>query len=151
MEQVTTYTVKARNAPGLWVFKYHLNGALSRFEVLDGNLTQKQINWFFHDGNFPATETAMKTVWIPKGKANFEITMSLPELTFENLWNLYGNKVLRVKAEQAFKKIKPADVIKCFLAIPGYNRYLARKNTAKAHLSTFINKQYYEDDWQKAA
>lgn len=148
-ENFTTYTVKSKNSTTVWRFKYHLNGALNEFKVLEGIPTEKQFDWLFKQGKFPYYETQIKD-WEKKLKDNFEILKGEPELTFEALWNLYNLKVKRIESEKAFKKLKEAEVIKCFLAVPGYDKYLQKRQTGKAHLSTFINKRYFEDDWTKA-
>lgn len=148
MQQLITYTVKSKNSANVWVFKYHLNGTLAMFEVLDGLLSEKQINWLFRLGHFPYIEDQMKE-WQKKLKENFDISVGTPDLSFDALWNAFDNKVKRVAAEKAFSKLKEADVIRCFLSIPGYNKYLARKGTAKAMLSSYINGGYYVDDWGK--
>lgn len=151
MEQLTTYTVKSKQSGYIWIFKYHLNGDFKSFEILDGTLSAKQIKWLFSGLNFPATESTMQIEWMGKTlKDNFEIIKAAPILNFENLWNLYGNKVSKFDAEKAFNKLNDADKIKCFLAIPGYKKYLAKKGTGTAHLATFIHRQYYNDDWSKA-
>ncbi|MDX6187969.1 hypothetical protein SGQ83_01290 [Flavobacterium sp. Fl-318] len=151
MEQLTTYTVKSKVNGFIWLFKYYLKGDLKSFEVLDGQLSQKQIVWLFASSNFPATENIMKKIWMSKSlKDNFEISVSMPEINFENLWSLYGHKVSKFDSEKAFNKLKEADRIKCFLAVPSYQKYLIKSRIAIAHLSTFINRQYYNDDWSKA-
>lgn len=147
-----TYTVKSKQSGFIWLFKYHLNGSFASFEIMDGELSPKQIQWLFSGSNFPATKEIMDTVWMGKTlEANFQIIKAEPELDFENLWNLYGNKVSKFDAQKAYGKLKDADKIKCFLAIPGYKKYLGIKGVAIAHLATFINKQYYNDDWIKAS
>lgn len=148
-DQITIYTVKSKNSDTVWVFKYFLNGTLNEFKVLEGIPSEKQFNWLFKLGNFPYYEIQMNN-WQAKLKANFEIVKGEPILTFEALWDLYQNKVKRVESEKQFNKLKEADIIKCFLSIPGYNKYLQKKGIAKAHLSTFINQRYFEDDWSKA-
>lgn len=149
MQQLTTYTIKSKNSNNIWVFKYHLNGILFSYTALDGLLSESQIDWLFVKGNFPYREDQIKH-WQKKLKANFEITVGEPDLSFESLWNLYDYKVKKFEAEKAFKKLKEPDVIKCFFTIPGYNKYLQSKGVAKAHLSSFINKRYFDDDWSKA-
>jgi hypothetical protein len=151
MSQLITYTIKSKQSGYVWLFKYNLNGSFKSFEIMDGELSQKQILWLFAGSNFPATETIMKTVWMGKTlRDNFEIVKAEPVLNFENLWNMYGNKVSKFDAEKSFKKLSDADKIKCFLAIPGYKKYLSKKGTGTAHLATFIHRQYYNDDWSKA-
>lgn len=148
-ENFTTYTVKSKNSTTVWRFKYHLNGSLNEFKILEGIPTEKQFDWLFKKGQFPYYESQIKD-WEKKLKDNFEILKGEPELTFEALWNLYNLKVKRIESEKAFKKLKEAEVIKCFLAVPGYDKYLQKRQTGKAHLSTFINQRYFEDDWSKA-
>lgn len=150
MDQLTTYTVKSKQSGYIWLFKYGLNGNFISFQIMDGELSNKQIQWLFASENFPATETIMKSIWMGKTlQSNFEIIKAEPILDFVNLWNLYDNKVAKFDAEKSFNKLKDADKIKCFLAIPGYKKYLAKKAVGIAHLATFINKRYFEDDWSK--
>lgn len=148
MEQLTTYTVKAKNSNNIWVFKYDLNGLLTEFKRLEGVLSENQIQWFFFNGKFPHKEDQVKG-WMKSLKGNFEITVGEPDLSFESIWLLYGYKVKRVEAEKSFKKLKEADIVKLFLEVPKYNRYMAKKTHDKAHLSTFINKRMFEDDYSK--
>lgn len=150
MEQLITYTVKSKEKPLLFLFKYDLNGNLKVFEILEGELTPAQQSWLF--AHFPTNEVLMKTVW-QKDKAyttKFEIIKAAPVLDFENFWNIYNNKVSKADSEKQYNKLKDADKIKCFLSIKGYDKYLAKTGVAKAHLSTFINKRYFEDEWHKA-
>ena len=146
--QLTTYTVKAKNTDNVWVFKYDLNGLLTEFKRLEGILSDNQIQWFFFKGKFPYTELQIKD-WMKSLKVNFEITVGEPDLSFEALWQLYNYKVKRVEAEKNFNKLKESDVVKLFVEIPKYNRYMTKKNHDKAHLSTFINKRMFEDDYSK--
>lgn len=150
--QQTIYACKGKKEGRTLLFKYDLSGNLIAFEIHGNAITPKQIEWLYSQ-NWPWTERVMKEHWMRDNeiKAAFEIKVSPPDLSFEALWNLYDHKVKRVEAEKNFWKLSEADVIKCFLAIPGYNSYLFKKRTAKAHLSTFINQKYYLDDWGKAS
>lgn len=148
MEQTTNYTVKSKNSDNIWTFKYDLSGLLLEFKRLEGILSENQVEWFFFKGKFPYKEVQIKE-WISKLKVNFEITIGNPDLSFEALWNLYNYKIKRVEAEKCFNKLKEADVIKLFLEVPKYNKYMTKKTHDKAHLSTFINKRMFEDDFSK--
>jgi hypothetical protein len=151
MEQLTTYRAKGKDIGLIFLFKYDLNGNLKLFEISEGILNDKQMIWLFSP-NFPANESLMKSVWMKsKGyKDKFEIDVSPAKLDFESLWNLYDNKVKRHESEKQFLKLKEADVIKIFISVPKYKDYLLRKRIAQAHLSTYINQRYFEDDWSKA-
>jgi hypothetical protein len=157
MEQLVTYIIKSKLNGYIWRFKYHLNGSFKSFEILEGNLNAAQVLWLFGGKNakeefqlskFPVIEDTIK-VWQSLLKDNFEISIEQPDLSFEALWNLYGYKAKRIEAEKSFKKLKEPDIIKVFLSIPGYNKYMTKKSHDKAHLSSFINKRYFEDDWSK--
>ena len=152
MEQFTTYRAKGKEIGLVFLFKYDLKGNLKLFEIAEGELNAQQMKWLFASANFPADESIMRSIWMKDKKylKVFEIEKSVANLSFEALWNLYDNKVKKFESEKSFKKLKEADIIKCFLSIPGYNKYLQRKGVAKAHLSTFINQRYFEDDWSKA-
>lgn len=144
----TTYTVKIRSGE-IWQFKYNLNGVLIHFNVMEGDLNEKQEKFLYQNGKFPWKEMHLKdweTLYPPT-----RVEILLPDFSFEALWDLYGNKVSKFDAQQSFKKLSQADQIKCFMTIPGYKKYVARKQIGIAHLATFINRQYYNDDWNKAA
>lgn len=151
MEILTTYRAKGKDIGLEFLFKYDLNGNLKIFEVSEGQLNADQMKWLFASSNFPACESIIGSVWMveKRYKDKFEIEKATPNLSFEVLWNLYDYKVKRFDAEKSFGKLKEHEVIKCFTAIPGYNKYLQRKQIAKAHLSTFINRRYFEDDYNK--
>lgn len=142
-----TYTVKIEKGD-IWQFKYNLNGFLIAFNVLEGEISQKHSDWLFVKGKFPYHEDKIKD-W-QKNLKQLTIEVLEPDISFESLWDLYGNKVSKFDAQKSFKKLSKADQIKCFLSVPGYKKYVARKQIGTAHLATFINRQYYNDDWAKA-
>lgn len=146
METLTTYTVKSKNSAAVWVFKYHLNGTLNEFKVLEGVPTETQFNWLFRMGNFPYFEAQIKE-WQTKLKANFEMTVGEPDLSFENFWNIWGLKVKRDGSEKAWNKLSDADKIKCFLNYKKYQDHLIRTGQAKAHLVTWLNGKRYNDEY----
>ena len=147
MEQYTTYTVKSRNSPNIWQFKFHLNGTLAEFNLLEGTLTEKQINWLSSKGHFPFYEAEVKN-WQSKLSENFEIIVGEPDLSFDALWSLHNHKVSKAMALKAFNKLKPADIILCFLGNERYQKYIATKpNLEKMHLATFINQRRWEDEY----
>ena len=148
MEQLTTtYTVKIERGD-VWQFKYNLKGVLIHFNVLEGDLTDKHSDWLYIKGKFPYLEEHVKK-W-KKELKQLTIEVGEPDFSFDSLWELYGNKVSKFDAQKAFKKLTTADQVKCFLSVPGYNKYVFRKGIGTAHLATFINRQYYNDSWENA-
>ena len=63
MQQLTTYTAKSRLNGFVMVFRYHLEGNLQSFEILEGTLLKKQIDWFFSSGNFPYDDSFVLSLW----------------------------------------------------------------------------------------
>lgn len=148
MEQLTTYRAKGKEIGLVFLFKYDLNGNLKLFEISEGELNPDQIKWLF-SANFPASENVMKMVWQKDEKYTkvFLVEVSPADITFEALWNLYNHKVSRMDAENKFNKLKPAEVIKCFIEVPFYLEYLKRNpGIGKLHLSTYINKRRFDDE-----
>lgn len=148
MNQLTTYRAKGKAIGLVFLFKYDLNGNLKLFEISEGELTETQQNWLFNPEHFPSNEVKMK-YW-QKNKSFtkiFDVEQSPANLTFEALWELYGYKESRKDAETQFKKLKEADVIKCFIQVPKYKKKIATSGIAQAMLSTWLNKQRFNDEY----
>jgi hypothetical protein len=151
MEQLTTYTVKAKHRPDVWIFKYHLNGVLSSFEVLDGIMEEKQINWLFHKGNFPYMETQAKKFNTIRNTAKelvFDVCVGLPVLTFQAFWDAYDHKRKITRSKQLWAKLKDADKLKAIEGISRYNNYLRLHNgIAKCNPDTYLYQRQWEDEF----
>lgn len=145
----TTYTVKSRKDGFVWEFKYNLNGSLKAFKLLQGQLSDTQTNWLFKAGNFPYHVDIMTRVWMAKLRKNFEISVGEADLSFENFWNTYGHKVGKKKmAQTSWGKLSKANKIKALIGIKKYNNNLKLyPGQAKAHASTYINQEYYNNEY----
>lgn len=139
----TTYTVKMKTG-GVWQFKYNLKGVLIFFNVMEGDLTDKQEKFLYLDGKFPWKETQIKQ-W-SKLYPHATVEIGEPDLSFENFWKRYDLKVKKENSEKAWNKLPDADKIKCFLRLKKYNAILAVTGQAKAHLVTWINQKRYNDE-----
>lgn len=148
MELLTTYRVKGKEIEIVFLFKYDLYGNLKLFEVSAGELSPTQWKWLFSE-NFPAHESLFISAWMKdeRFKKLFEISKSPADLTFDSLWSMYGLKVAKLAAEKAFKKLTEEQKIKCFVNVPLYLKYLQKSKIAQAHLATYINGQYYENEY----
>jgi hypothetical protein len=143
----TTYTVKIRSGE-IWQFKYNLNGILTYFNVMEGDLTDKQEKFLYQNGKFPFKEVHLKDWEQLYPPTKVEITP--PDLSFEAGWNQYSHKLARQDAEKSFKKMTDAERLKFFLSLPAYERYLMATGIAKCHMATYINKKYYENEYPEA-
>ena len=148
MEQLTTYRAKGKTIGLEFLFKYDLNGNLKAFEIVDGELNGEQMNWLF-SSNFPGTENVITSKWMKLEKYTkvFEVQVSPADISFEALWELYNYKISKFEAQKAFVKLKQTDVIKCFIDVPFYKKYLEKNpNIATLNLSTYINKRRFDDE-----
>jgi hypothetical protein len=150
MEQLTTYRAKGKEIGLVFLFKYDLNGNLKLFEISEGELNEEQTTWLF--SRFPARESIIQEIWskVEKFLKIFTIEKSPADLSFESAWTLYNHKLSKLDAEKAFKKLSEAEKIQFFLSIPKYERYLKSSGIAKAHMSTYINKRYFENEYPEA-
>jgi hypothetical protein len=148
MEQLTTYRAKGKEIGLIFLFKYDLYGNLKLFEISEGELNPEQWQWLF-SANFPAHENIMINVWmkLEKYKKVFIIEKSPADLSFEALWEIYSLKIAKFHAQKAFKKLNEESIIKCFISVPAYLKYLQSSKVAQAHLATYINGQYYENEY----
>ncbi|TLP81378.1 hypothetical protein [Maribacter sp. ACAM166] len=149
-EQLTTYTVKAKHRPDVWVFKYHLNGVLKSFEVLDGIMEPKQINWLFNNGNFPYMEATAKELSKIRNKEKqlvFDVAVGLPLLTFQAFWDAYGHKRKITRSKLLWAKLNDATKLKAIDYISRYNNYLRNHNgIAKCNPDTYLHQRQWEDE-----
>lgn len=149
MEQLTTYRAKGKTIGLIFLFKYDLNGNFKEFKLEEGELNGEQMKWLFSGSNFPADESIIKTLWMKDEKYTkvFVVEISPADLSFEALFNLFGNKVSKLDAQKAFIKLKQGDIIKCFIEIPFYLQYLKKNpGIAQLHLATYINKRRFDDE-----
>lgn len=138
-----TYTVKIRSGE-IWKFKYNLKGVLVHFEVMEGDLNDKQENFLYHKGKFPWKEIHLKDWEKLYPPTVVEVTDF--DLSFKAFWKRYDLKVKKDNSEKAWNKLSDQDKIKCHLRLKKYNQNLLHTGQAKAHLVTWINQKRYNDE-----
>lgn len=142
---LTTYTVKGRNIPIYWEFKFDLNGSLKSFKLEeDSELSEKLVTWLFHPKRFPHKESIIKS-W--EGIKNLELIKGEPDLSFESFWKNYNHKVGKIPAEKAWKRLTKAEKLKAFQTIKPYNGYLRRKGIEKAYPQKYLNQKKFNDEF----
>lgn len=144
-ELLTTYTVKGKNTPTVWEFKYNLNGVLTEFNFGETELTFNQRRWLFSLERFPYYENTIKG-W-QKAIKNFEVIVGKPNLDFTTFYNLYKYKVGKLEAQRAWKKLNKADQLKAIKQIKAYEGFLRRKRIEKVHPATYLNKRRFDDEF----
>lgn len=143
MSTLTIYTVTGKETQVLWLFKYDLNGLLREFKLEEGQLDSKQVAWLFHKDRFPYHESIIKG-W--KAIKNFEITIGIPDLSFDTFFDLYGHRIKKQQATKSWERLSQKDKMDAIKYIKIYDNYLARKRVAKTNPATYLNQRYWEDD-----
>ena len=140
-----TYTVKSKADGFIWVFKYHLNGDLESFCIMDGSLSQRQARWLFQEGNFPFMEHLIKG-WQQRLKKNFEVTVGLVDITFDAFWQAYRHRPRKAETQDYWKKMKESDKIKALSGLRGYDNFLRLESwRTKIDAIRYLKKRIYED------
>ena len=85
---------------------------------------------------------------MPEFIAKFKVEKIPADLSFDRLWEAYNYKMGKKDALKVFNKLKEADVIKVFLSLKNYEAHLKRTGQAKAYLATYLNKEYYNNEYQ---
>lgn len=148
MEQLTTYRVTGKQTAIAFIFKYDLNGDLKVFEIVGEPLSEMQKVWLFGAFRFPIDEEKI-ILWTksPDFISRFKVEKIAADLSFDRLWEQYNYKMGKKDALKVFNKLKEPDVIKVFLSLKGYEAHLKRTGQAKAYLATYINKEYYNNEY----
>ncbi len=142
-EPITTYTVRGKDFPVVLEFQYHLNGVLTTFKIVEGELSDKFRAWLFTPQTFPYKEQNIKP-WTKK--KNIEVIVGKPNITFDVFWKCYDYPLKKVMAERAWNKLSKNDKISAIEGIKRYNGFLHRKvSQSKAYPSTYLNQRYWED------
>ena len=149
MEPAITYRAEGKEIGLVLLFKYDLNGNLSAFKIESGVLNEKQVGWLYNPNNFPSNESLMWSKWIkdPKYKKVFQVEHFKADLSFDAFWEIYGLKHKRKEAIKAWSKLNESQIIKCFINLKYYDRHLTKTNQAKAHLSSWLNGERFEDEY----
>lgn len=143
-EPLTIYTVKGRNFPNVWEFKYDLQGYLMEWKILSGTLTEAQTQWLFHPIRFPYKEQTIQK-W--KTIKNIDVIVGKPNLSFDTFYNLYKHKVGKLEAQRAWNKLNKSDQLKAIKQIKAYEGFLHRKRIEKVHPATYLNKRRFDDEF----
>ena len=140
MSLETTYTVTGKRT-GTITFKFDLNGNLTLFKYEGEPLSVKQQKWLYP--RLAVHESQMKN-W--QAIKEFTVTKGLPDTTFDNFWNMYGEKVKKAVAEPLWNKLSHDDKFNAILFIKRYNTWLKIKGTAKALPDTYLRQKRWLDE-----
>lgn len=144
MELSKTYTVKMASGD-IWQFKYNLKGVLIFFNVIEGNLTEKQEKFLYLEGKFPWKEDQIKK-WSALYKKTV-IEIGEPNISFATFWKMYPYNGLSKKkiAEERWNKLKDGEKIKILMKIPEFIKLKNKDNTKFPYAEVFINQRWWDN------
>lgn len=145
MEKYKTYTIKARKTRSIWIFKYHLDGTLHSFNVLDGAFNRKAADWLFVGGRFPYTEEVM-IKFQRSFKAYFDVEVGIPDITFDYFYELYGKKTTKKQSSDYWRKMKESDRIKAVLSVKRYSNNCKFANRTLVDPVRYLKHRRYDDE-----
>lgn len=133
------YILTAKSKNVAVELQYDLNGLLIEWKII-GDINKAQHQWLIN-------RVPIYTADIAKSykSQKFEIKKIPTDLSFERIWNEYGLKRKKQLALKKWQKMTEAQKVKALLHIPKYNNELKLSGTAKAHLLTYLNQEYYND------
>ena len=143
MEILKTYTVKVGNGD-IWQFKYNLKGVLVFFNVMEGDLSDKQENFLYMQGKFPWKETHIQK-WSELYKT-IKVEIGERDLSFDSFWKLYPyNKLSNKKtAKERFNKLKESEIIKLFQETPEYIKQKKKENQFFPYCEVYIRGRWWD-------
>jgi hypothetical protein len=130
-----------------FIFKSKLFEGYMKFGYIDGvivsfenqaQLTTEQIGYF--ERNFPFRSINLAVIKGKHGKIE-EIT----DLSFDNFWNIYDNKVDKINAQNYWEKMSKADKLAALSGINRYKTSCRQKNTPMVYAVRYLRNRRYED------
>lgn len=133
---MTEYTITSAKMPGEIRFKYDAKDRLTGFEVT-GDLPDELLHRIYKIlPTTPAGLTSFK---------NCKITKQTREITFDDFYTAYGNKVGRKRAETVWKRLSKGKRTAAFDYIETYKSSVIRRGIALKHPSTYLNDEPWND------
>ena len=111
---------------------------LSRIEF-DGDLNDKQYSYIL--AFMPITETGIEEI-----RKTFKVVKEVEEITFDDFYEAFGNKVGRLKAETVWNRMPKFDQVKAYMYITRYKTWLkTNSGVAQLHPTSYLNAKRWED------
>jgi len=140
----STYTVSGTETSGIiWKFTYNLDGLLSKFEFLEGTMTQPMIEWLFIKSKFPYHEDMIDAF---KKRPDLTVEVGDPDLSFERFWNLYAKKQKKIVTEKLWKKLTDQNRLAAINGIKKYKTICRMNNHGQALPDTYLSQQRWLDE-----
>jgi len=137
---MTKYIVTGKKFDGCIELYYNEKARLCKL-VIDTELSVEQFTALMQ--KVPQTTAALPAF---EKIGSLKIVEEVIPVTFEDFYNEFGNKVGKLKAETAWKRLTHADQVKAYLYIGRYKSWLKMNpGVAQLHPVTFLNQKRWED------
>ena len=129
----------------IWQFKYNLKGVLVFFNVMEGDLSEKQEQFLYVKGKFPWKETQIQE-WSKLYKT-IKVETGERDLSFNAFWKMYPYNPLSKKkiAQDRYEKLKEQEKIKILSKISEYVKLKNQQNSNFPYAEVFINQRWWEN------
>lgn len=126
------------------MFYYDNAGLLVFYSVLDAELTENQLLTLCK--KLPRDEADL----FPLNSTGYFIIKKLDEdLSFDNFWAQYGQKIHAHRCEPIWKKMSDVKKLSALKGLSAYFAYLDRKGIYKVNPENYLKKEYWKTNWSK--
>lgn len=137
------YIVTSETLNGEIIYKFNAEGKFTCIDI-QGQVDETQRKWLLQF--LPQDETVF---WnLIKQSKKLKAAEVPFDLSFDNFFNLYNYRVGKKEAQKAYERLSDEQKTKAILAIAAYDKHWTAKGQAKAYASTYINKEYYLDEYK---
>lgn len=134
------FVITSSKFEGSITLVYNEHGRVIKMDI-ETLLTDHQHAFFM--SVFPAKITQLDSL---KARQSVKIIEVLQEVSFDEFYDAFGNKVGRIKAENVWKRMSRAEQLKAFKNIPKYKNYLnLNQGIAQLYPATYLNQKRWND------
>lgn len=124
---------------------YGVDNKLVFIDFMKCDLSDEQIDYFKTKLPVVYTDRFMEAF----GQSKLTVIQEGFEVTFDDFWNRYNNKVNRLRAEKEWKKLSKADQVNAFAKYQMYERHLALNSwKSKAGPDRYLKERFWDSEWK---
>ncbi len=125
------------------LLEYDDAGFLLKYELTPGTFQPAQFEFMF--ARFPSKFSLLEK-WIESKFPNVSISLVQEDLSFENFYNLYANKVSKkATAEKIWSKMPDTEKAKAIKYIQWYDQRLRMSGINKKYPESYLNAQEWNN------
>lgn len=141
---MTKYILTSVHYTGGVQINYDSDGFCVYYSVLDADLTKGQLVSLLK--KWPREECDLNPLY---ESGYFTIKKLDEDLSFENFWSQYRQKIHPNRCEPFWKKMSDFKKLSALKGLPAYFAYLDRKGIYKVNPENYLKKEYWKTNWSK--